>query len=107
MPFYDISLLPPKQIIAGYEARTIHTGTMSYVYWTVEAGAEMPMHNHLHEQVAQVLQGTFQLTVDNEIQVLEPGKIAVIPPYIMHGGRAITACLLLDVFLPERQDYKF
>jgi quercetin dioxygenase-like cupin family protein len=47
------------------------------------------------------------LIVEGEIKILEPGIIAVIPPNIPHGGRALTDCELLDVFMPEREDYKF
>lgn len=107
MSFVNIDTLQQKEVIPGYVGRTIHTGTMTFMYWTVEAGAAMPEHSHLHEQVAHVLQGEFELTVDGETQLLVPGKVAVIPPHVRHGGRAITACQLLDVFLPERDDYKF
>lgn len=107
MPFVTTNQLPSKEIINGYTAQTIHTGTMSFVYWTVAKDAVMPEHSHLHEQVAHVLEGTFELTVDGETKVLQPGIVAVIPPHIKHGGRALTACRLLDVFLPERDDYKF
>ena len=65
------------------------------------------MHSHLHEQVANVLSGQFELTVAGDTKLLEPGKVAVIPPHVPHGGHAITDCELLDVFLPERDDYKF
>jgi quercetin dioxygenase-like cupin family protein len=67
----------------------------------------MPEHSHLHEQVAHVLKGQFALTVNGEMALLEPGTVAVIPPFAKHGGRALTACELLDVFTPEREDYKF
>jgi quercetin dioxygenase-like cupin family protein len=107
MPFIDVNELNEKEIIPGYRGRAIHTGTMTYMFWTVDEGARIPEHAHLHEQVANVLKGQFELTVNGETQLLEPGKVAVIPPHVTHGGRAITHCELLDVFLPEREDYKF
>lgn len=107
MAFVEVNGLLSKEVIKGYTARSIHTGTMSFLYWTVEAGAVMPVHSHVHEQVANVLQGKFELTVAGETRMLEPGTVAVIPPNVPHGGRAITNCQLLDVFHPEREDYKF
>jgi quercetin dioxygenase-like cupin family protein len=107
MPFIEIDTLNKKQVIAGYTGKTIHTGTMTFMYWTVEEGAVMPEHQHVHEQIAHVLKGKFELTVAGETRLLEPGIVAVIPSNVRHGGRAITPCELLDVFNPEREDYKF
>jgi quercetin dioxygenase-like cupin family protein len=107
MAFVNMVELNEKEVIPGYYGRAIHTGTMTFMYWTVAEGAIIPEHSHLHEQVANVLKGKFELTVNGETQLLEPGKVAVIPPHAVHGGRAITGCELLDVFLPEREDYKF
>ncbi len=105
--FIDIKALPSKEVISGYTARSIHTGTMTFMYWQVEAGTAIPEHSHPHEQVAHVLKGIFELTVDGETQLLKPGIVAVIPSHAKHGGKAITSCELLDVFNPEREDYKF
>ena len=105
--FVDTGSLPSKEVIRGYKGQAVHTGTMTFMFWTVDEGAEMPIHSHLHEQVAHVLKGRFELTVNGETRILEPGIVAVIPPTVPHGGKAITACELLDVFNPERDDYKF
>lgn len=107
MAFIELDHFNSKEVIKGYHAKVIHTGTMTFMYWTVEEGAAMPIHTHMHEQVAHVLSGQFELTVDGETRLLEPGIVAVIPSHVPHGGRAITACNLLDVFHPEREDYKF
>ncbi|MER3465317.1 MAG: cupin domain-containing protein [Chitinophagaceae bacterium] len=107
MPFVELDQQTSKEVIKGYHAKVIHTGTMTFVYWTVEEGAAMPIHTHMHEQIAHVIKGKFELTVDGETKVLEPVTVAVIPPHVPHGGKAITACELLDVFNPEREDYKF
>jgi quercetin dioxygenase-like cupin family protein len=107
MAFIEITTLSSREVIKGYIGRAIHTGTTTLMYWTVEAGADMPIHSHIHEQVAHVLKGKFELIVNGEPRILEPGIVAVIPPNIPHGGHAITDCELLDVFTQEREDYKF
>ena len=107
MPFINVDSLKEKEFFPGYKGRGIHTGTTTYKYWKVEAGAAVPEHSHIHEQMANVLQGEFELTIDGQTQVLKPGQVAFIPPNVKHYGRAITYCELLDVFVPEREDYKF
>jgi quercetin dioxygenase-like cupin family protein len=61
MAFIEITTLSSREVIKGYIGRAIHTGTTTLMYWTVEAGADMPIHSHIHEQVAHVLKGKFEL----------------------------------------------
>lgn len=106
MPFLEISTLEEKEIIPGFFARMIHTERMTVVYLTVEAGSALQSHAHPHEQVTTILEGEFEMTLGEEKKVLTPGKSAVIPSQVPHSGRAISACRLVDVFSPAREDYK-
>jgi quercetin dioxygenase-like cupin family protein len=107
MAFINIESLNEKEVFPGYVGKGVHTGTTTHMYWKIEAGAAVPEHSHMQEQVAHVLKGVFELTVNGETALLEPGKVAVIPPNVKHSGQAVTYCELLDIFYPEREDYKF
>jgi quercetin dioxygenase-like cupin family protein len=106
MPLINLSSIPPKDICPGYSARFIHTDSMTFSYLDVKAGASLPEHSHPHEQVAHVLEGEFQLTLDGEPIRFGPGQVIVIPSNVKHSGLAITDCTLLDVFQPVREDYR-
>ncbi len=105
MAFIDLADRQEKELVKGYHARFVHTENMTLAYWRVEAGAAIPNHSHPHEQVAHVIEGEFELTVNGEAKIMKPGQVAVVPGSISHCGRAITDCKLLDVFYPVREDY--
>jgi len=106
MPFETLSALSPREIIPGYHARFVHGSTMTAAFWTIEAGAAMPEHDHPHEQISVVQEGRFRLTVGGETQEVEPGMVAVIPAGVPHGGEALTDCRIFDAFHPVREDYR-
>jgi quercetin dioxygenase-like cupin family protein len=106
MVFQDLKGIEEKEIVAGYRARFLHSENMTLAYWDVDPGAELPEHSHPHEQIANVLEGKFELTVAGESMILEPGMVAVIPSQVPHSGKALTPCRLLDAFHPVREDYR-
>jgi len=106
MVFQNLDDIPKREIVQGYRARFVHSENMTLAYWDVDPGAVLPEHSHPHEQIANVLEGQFELTVDGESRILEPGNVAIIPSDVPHSGRAITACKLIDAFQPCRDDYR-
>lgn len=106
MTFLTLKEIEEKEIVPGYRAKFVHSENMTLAYWDVDPGAALPEHSHPHEQIANVLEGRFELTVDGEPRVLEPGMVAVIPGGVPHSGKALTPCRLLDAFHPLREDYK-
>lgn len=106
MPLVELASINPKEIVPGYSARFIHTENMTFSYLDVKAGAALKEHSHPHEQVAHVLEGEFELTLDGEPIRFKPGQVIVIPSNVPHSGLAITDCTLLDVFYPVREDYR-
>lgn len=101
-----ISEIAPKSLIKGFQGRFVHTESTTLAFWEVEAGSLLPEHAHMHEQSTYVLEGRFELTINGHTEVYEPGKLAVIPSNVVHSGRALSTCKLLDVFCPVREDYK-
>ena len=106
MPRYDLSDLEAKEIFAGHRAKLVHSERMTIAYYDIDADAEAPEHAHPHEQIVNMVEGQYELTVDGAPLVLGPGTVVVIPPNTRHSGKALTDCRILDVFCPVREDYR-
>lgn len=102
----NVSNIPAREIIPGYNGRLIHSDHMTVAYWSITAGSPIPRHDHPQEQIVNMQEGRFELTVDGEPHVLTAGDIVVIPPNVPHSGVAITDCRILDVWTPPRDDYR-
>ena len=94
-----------KTIVPGFRARFIHSANMTFALWDIDAGASLPEHAHPHEQVGYLLEGEFILTIAGKSNVIKTGSVAVVPSNARHSGKAVTACRILDVFYPPREDY--
>lgn len=103
---FTVASIDPFEISRGFNARMIHTDTMTLAYVDVDEGADLPEHAHVHEQVLNLLEGRFELIVDGKSNILEAGDVYQIPSNVPHSGRALTRCRILDVFHPVREDFR-
>ena len=106
MTVMNLSELAGRELLEGAEVRFVHASTMTVAYWTFEGGVPLPEHAHPHEQVTNVIEGVFDLTIEGKTTRLEAGSVAIIPPDATHAGRAVTPCRIIDVFHPVREDYR-
>jgi len=95
-----------RELIPGTEVRFVHGERMTVAYWTFGPEIPFPEHSHPHEQITNIVEGEFELTVDGATEALTAGSFRVIPPGAVHSGRSITACRITDVFAPVREDYR-
>ena len=106
MAFLKVEDLASREQIPGFHGRFIHADHVTIVHWKIDAGAELPEHSHPHEQVSNLLEGAFDMTIDGTESRLTAGSVAVVPSNVVHSGRAVTACRFIDVFQPVREDYR-
>ncbi len=104
--FTSFDAIEPKEILPGFKARFIHTESQTLSLVTIEKGAVLPEHAHVHEQISQVIEGSFELKVNGEAKVCSAGDIALIDSNVLHSGIALTKCTIFDIFTPVREDYK-
>jgi quercetin dioxygenase-like cupin family protein len=106
MPFIDIEAFAIHEVCPGCRLRTPYGQNLMLSYLQMDAGAEIPLHHHPHEQAGMLLEGTLQLTIGDETRVVQPGAMFIVPPNVPHRAVAIDGpALVLDVFSPVREDY--
>ena len=105
MTFLKLNDLKELELAKGVRARVVNCDSMSVAHVTLNAGAVLPEHRHINEQVVNVIEGELELIVDGKSRILRPGVVEVLPPNIPHSGRALTVCRVIDVFHPVRADW--
>lgn len=104
--FHHFNDIETKEIAPGFFSKLIHTQTNTVNFIEVKAGCSVPRHRHIHEQCSFIIEGEFELTVNDIPQLLNTGLFAIVPSNAWHSGTAITDCRLIDIFSPVREDYK-
>lgn len=104
--FIKLADIPEKEIVPGFFGKMIHTDGVTVAHFRILAGSILPEHHHIHEQVTNVISGELEMTIGGETHVCKAGESAAIPSNVVHSGRALTDCYVVDIFRPARDDYK-
>ncbi len=97
----------PVAVGEGIWRRTLVWGEASMlVETTFEAGTELAVHAHPHEQITYLVSGELELKVGDEVVTLGPGDSVLVPGGVAHGGVARAGSVAIDAFSPPREDFK-
>jgi unsaturated pyranuronate lyase len=105
VPLEQLNPLISRRIVTGNQVMVAH------VY--LKAGAVVPKHQHVNEQVTYILEGALRLWVGDKADsqndadgiLVKAGEVLVIPSNVPHRAFAVEDTLDLDVFNPPRQDW--
>jgi mannose-6-phosphate isomerase-like protein (cupin superfamily) len=108
MPFFDITETPAQQVLPGILIRTVWGERIMLSFLDFqEAGATVPPHQHVHEQMGMGLEGEFELVIGGEARIIRAGDAYLIPSGVEHSATAIGGpARALDIFSPPREEYK-
>jgi len=103
---FRLDELKPRELAPGVRVRFVHSEHITVAHWIFAAGAPLREHSHPHEQITNIIEGEFEMTVGGETLRLGPRSVVIIPPNVVHSGRALSRTYALDVFYPLREDYR-
>jgi quercetin dioxygenase-like cupin family protein len=108
MYFYNPQKREAKQLLPGIHAKTFWAEKMLAALVDLDANVHLPRHTHPHEQLGIVIEGQIEFTVEDQVQVLGPGEVYVIPGGVEHEARTFDEPVkVMDVFSPVREEYQY
>lgn len=106
MGFIEIDAIAGFEPAPGVRMRTPHGKNLMLSLVEMEEGAEVPLHEHTHEQAGILVSGRMRLTIGEETRTVEPGGMYIIPGGVLHRAVAVDGPVVaMDVFSPIREDY--
>ena len=106
--YFDGSATQWTELGDGIRRKIIgHTPQLMSVLVEFDKGAIGTPHAHeVHDQIAYVVSGAFEVVVDGVARVLKTGDAFIAPHHRTHGVVALEdKSTLLDQFSPCREDY--
>ena len=95
-----------QTVDAGVQRKVLgHDDAVMMVLVKFEKDAVGQLHHHPHRQVSYVASGSFEVTIDGESKTLGAGDCYFVAPDLVHGVKALSDGVLVDVFTPCRQDF--
>lgn len=97
-----------KELAPGAKTQTFWGDNVLLSLVTIDANSEVPWHTHPHEQAGILVEGQLEMGIGDEIKVLNPGDMYIIPGEVNHYAKTNDkAAVALDIFSPVREEFKY
>lgn len=101
-PDFIQALPQPETAFPGVGAYLLAAPQAQAVFFELPAGIEVPPHSHC-AQWGVIVEGEFEFNIGGRTRTYRKGEAYYIADGQTHGGKALTDCLVVDVFAdPER-----
>lgn len=101
----DFNAIPAHHLTDKIDMRFVTSSQFTVIQWNLMAGAKLPVHSHLNEQVIRVLKGNLEVHTGAEVYTIHEGELIIFPPYVTHGFVALTDTVMYEQQTPIRQDF--
>jgi len=107
MKVYQWQNIPEEKLRPGVTRRAIRSTNAIVVRNEMQPGMDTFPHKHDFEQLVMIEKGNVRFTVGEEVHLLGPGSVCVIPPGVLHFADPVgdETVINIDVFSPVREDY--
>ena len=103
----NVNDVQAKNPLPGIFLKTLtYNDHIMMCHFTLEAGAEIPLHQHKQSQLGFVLKGKLKFIGENREFIGKPGDSYVFDTNELHGATAIDHSEVIETFSPARDDYK-
>ena len=95
-----------KQLAKGITLTTLAYGEKTHMtQFQLSSGAEIPAHEHPHEQIGTLLSGKIRFNVGGQSRIVEAGDSWCFEGGVEHGAEVLADSVVIEVFSPLREDY--
>jgi quercetin dioxygenase-like cupin family protein len=107
MTFFSTNELNKTEMLPGLMRQAVWLENLMVTFFEFEPNAEVPEHDHPHEQITYVTSGALELTLAGEVRILRAGDGVCVPSGVRHSARTLDEpTTAVDAWNPIREEYK-
>ena len=105
MTLHSWNAIEREQMNALVVRQALHGTKMTIARLELKAGALVPTHHHVNEQMTVLISGKLRFIFPEKTMDVVGGEVMEIAPNLPHSVEALEDSIAIDVFNPVREDW--